>query len=132
MSEYPREIKFDNMFTSKSIDLDTFDFPKLRVRAWSNVFESGGSYAIEPVDGSTFTRPVLRVNVERNVPSVRQNLVELVDEWNEAPRENWLRILRADAQEQAAYYAKKVAEFDKVIEEARVSAGRVDRLAAIS
>ena len=132
MSDYPTRIEFDNMFTSQSIDLDTFDFPKLRVRAWSNAFGSGGSYSIEPVDGSPFTRSVLGVNVEHSDPSIRQHLTELVDEWNEEPREKWLRLLRADAVKQAEYYAKKVAEFDKVIEDARVSAERVERLAAIS
>ena len=115
MADCINEIDFDNQFSVRSVDLDTFDFPKLRVRTWSDLFGKGGSYAIEPVDGSAHAGRIIAVQIEADDRHLRAEMQALVDDWNDDPRTNWLRILHRAAVKVAAYEAKQVAGFDKLV-----------------
>lgn len=132
-NQYPTKIEFDNEFSARSVDLDTFDYPALRVVAWSNVFGPGGAYAVEPVQGSTFTGSGLpRISVDSNDASVRQNLEDLVEEFNEDPRGYWLRLLGNALEYVANYAQRQVDGIPKLIADAAEARARVDLVKALA
>lgn len=93
-------MKFQNQFSVTRINLDTFDYPKVKVSVWSRVFEPGGSVNIgaKTPEGMALTLYSEDIDEDREVSDERDQLQEMADEWNENCRENWrseiLRCLR--------------------------------------
>lgn len=131
MAEYITEIDFSNQFYAEDIDLATFDFPELQVKTWSNLFGKGGSYAIEPVNGSTFKGRICSVSIEADDSGIRSHMQSLVINWNEDTRTNWLRILHRNFKAIAKYRAEKVADFEKVVAESEKATAQLAAIVAL-
>ena len=97
-----------SMFAVRSIDLDGFTFPPLEVRTWSSVFGSGGSITIEATDRGhriEFNRVAVKTNSDAR--EARAEYAIFVENWNEEPRENWLKVISDALAEVDAYNADR-------------------------
>lgn len=84
-------MKFENQFTVRQINLETFDYPKVEVATWSSLFGDGGSVDVQAKtpEGTRLTLYSEKIEENRDVTSEREYCQEMADEWNENLEENW-------------------------------------------
>lgn len=130
---WPSAVTIRNEFAADSIDIDTFDFPKLKVTTWSHVFSKGGQYSIEmDAPGRHNSNLFEGIEVTEDDPHAREHLKDLVEEFNEDPRGNWIKILLAAAESTAAYRQKQVDGFAKVVEDNAKAQARLGKIRKLS
>lgn len=110
-------MQFDNPFSVTSINPETFNYPKVEIKVWSNVFGDGGSVDVE-AKTETGSRIVLhseKIEENRNVADEREQAQELADDWNEDLQYNWDNEILRCYKYVLKYQQKKVDEFDKEV-----------------
>lgn len=113
-------LRFDNQFTVRSIDLDTFDFPEPKVKSWSDVFGNGSECTITveatTEDGKRLTLHSERVHREDRSRAWKDAEYEL-EEWMEDNKGNWLREISRAANYVHEYNVKQAKEYTDAIDE---------------
>jgi len=108
-------MQLDNRFSVTRINLETFDYPKVEVHIWSDLFNAGGSVNVEAKTPEGYRLTLYKEEIEENrsVVNEREYAQELADDWNANLKENWLNEILRCYEYITDYQQKKVDEFDK-------------------
>ena len=113
-------LRFDNQFTVRRIDLDTFDFPEPKVRSWYDLLGNGSEVTITVEattgDGKRLTLSSEKVHREDRSRAWQAAEYEL-EEWMEDNKGNWLREISRAASYVHEYNVKQAKEYTDAIDE---------------
>lgn len=109
-----------NQFIMARKPLETVDAPVLRVGTWSSVFGKGGSVKLDvEFDGDSIEMASVKVESNAEATQAREAVADLIEEWNEDPREHWKEAVERSrekvldhARRQVEEYTEKVARFE--------------------
>lgn len=106
--KHPRSVKDGaNEFSVCKLDPDTPE--ELSVETYSNLFGKVGAVVI--VTNVTST-DLASINIERHGPVEEecQYLQDLIDEWNQRPRDNWAAMVNEARASVTGHYQRQVDE----------------------
>lgn len=120
-------LDFKNKFSVRSIDLDTFDFPAPEVKSWTPLFGGGeGSVTIEAMTAGGYR--VTLWEEAGHKPHLRSEANDLLAEWMEDNRGNWLRVIEGALKYVHEHNVKQAKEYAAA---KKVSAAAIKRLAEL-
>lgn len=100
-----------NQFEIERIDLATFDYPKVKVRTWSNLSSPGGSVTLEVGEGmQRITLASIPVECDGSVRAQREELQELADEFNKDAHASWDTLVGEALTKNEAFYASELVK----------------------
>lgn len=123
------KMKIDNEFIVSDIDIETFDYPKLKARVWNNLFGSGGSVSAECEHNGTIIK-LYNIDIERN-GSVEQEVEEcqeMADKWNEDLEYNWNNELLRCLEYIAEYEQKQINGMKKHKDNLKKYKNNIDKI----